>query len=335
MNRLLECLPDVYVHPDIDLTTVGPYGSQGIARTSIQAGTCIARINFDDIITPEKACAAFGLNFDEICRQDLESSVLAAYLITHKSPYVEHLPKQFNTPIYWTEEDLAWLQGTNLSNEPAIRLQRMALQLKQFQALRPLPITSEQWVWAHSVINSRSFPSSLIDPERESHPILLPVLDTFNHKTAQAITWSPDFLGRTLSFVTGSRYAQGEEVFNNYGGKSNEEFLMSYGFTVDALPSDHVAVKLPGGERHLITRALTPTSLLDEFRRHGGDEVTALSMFCNALDYKMEKIGDLGTPMNERQRMAEVYRRGQLEICALAIERAEEEMEALESEMER
>jgi hypothetical protein len=82
---------------------------------------------------------------------------------------------------------------------------------------------------------------------------------------------------------------EGEQVFNNYGPKSNEELLLGYGFTLPHNPDDVVALKLgarpsplaaddhgdggglvkqgSSGVRHYVRRdGAIPQDLLDEMR---------------------------------------------------------------------
>ncbi|SPO22709.1 related to RKM1 - SET-domain lysine-N-methyltransferase [Ustilago trichophora] len=118
----------------------------------------------------------------------------------------------------------------------------------------------ELWRWAESAFTSRSFPPRLIglSDHRDSSsssstaisaPILIPAYDTFNHARAHPVTWtySPashgmgDMVCMTLNYDSPSAPCQ---VYNNYGGKSNEEFLSGYGFTLDTVTEDTLALKL-------------------------------------------------------------------------------------------
>ncbi|SPO24882.1 related to RKM1 - SET-domain lysine-N-methyltransferase [Ustilago trichophora] len=118
----------------------------------------------------------------------------------------------------------------------------------------------ELWRWAESAFTSRSFPPRLIglSDHRDacsssgtatSAPILIPAYDTFNHARAHPVTWSyspatpemGDMVCMTLNYDSPSAPCQ---VYNNYGGKSNEEFLSGYGFTLDTVTEDTLALKL-------------------------------------------------------------------------------------------
>ena len=80
----------------------------------------------------------------------------------------------------------------------------------------------DEFLWAYSVLSSRSFPYSLIDPDYDGpSEVLFPLLDTLNHKPHTHITWMRNGDPETgaLSFVTGNEIQAGEQIFNNYGPK--------------------------------------------------------------------------------------------------------------------
>lgn len=113
----------------------------------------------------------------------------------------------------------------------------------------------ELWRWAESAFTSRSFPPRLIGLHHDQGeaPILIPGYDIFNHARAHAVTWS--FSRPTEQAECGSvemtlnyEVPGAHQVYNNYGGKSNEEFLSSYAFTLDETHEDTLALKLSGSE---------------------------------------------------------------------------------------
>lgn len=107
----------------------------------------------------------------------------------------------------------------------------------------------DDYLWASTIVSSRSFPSSLMMIEKEnptapglvpsaifedllqkplendnsnpSEPILIPVMDMLNHRPLHPVLWltSP----HTINFVAETSYSAGIEIFNNYGPKGNEE----------------------------------------------------------------------------------------------------------------
>ena len=112
---------------------------------------------------------------------------------------------------------------------------------------------------------------------------MLPVLDLLNHRYRTPVEWrreaaaaapaaasdACDGGGARVSFVTQAPIAAGEEVFNNYGPKSNEELLLSFGFVLPDNPQDTLALRLPlppppppGGGGAAGTAPASPMALL-------------------------------------------------------------------------
>ncbi|KDN45234.1 SET domain-containing protein [Tilletiaria anomala UBC 951] len=144
------------------------------------------------------------------------------------------------------------------------------------------PSALQLWRWAESAYGSRAFPPNLAYPRArnpiilrgrcwrgsELGPILIPGLDSINHGRGWKVTWeakrgggdeaeagssgSPlkldlpdpsDVIFLTLHYDLEA----GTQVFNNYGAKSNEEFLGSYGFVMEGGPDDSVSLVVGGG----------------------------------------------------------------------------------------
>lgn len=93
----------------------------------------------------------------------------------------------------------------------------------------------DEYLWAATVLSSRSFPSRLIGTSARdgnvvmegpvdpisSDPILIPVMDMLNHRPNHPVTW---FTSATeISFIVETAYPANTEIFNNYGAKGNEE----------------------------------------------------------------------------------------------------------------
>lgn len=147
--------------------------------------------------------------------------------------------------------------ATKLGSIPKDQLDADALMAKTYHK------GLELWRWAESAFTSRSFPARLVglsdglseassgaSPLAKSAPILIPAYDTFNHARAHPVTWtfssasqvdSRDMVCMTINYAVDSAPAQ---VYNNYGGKSNEELLAGYGFTLDTITEDTLALKI-------------------------------------------------------------------------------------------
>ncbi|ODV92456.1 hypothetical protein CANCADRAFT_87007 [Tortispora caseinolytica NRRL Y-17796] len=174
--------------------------------------------------------------------------------------YIDTLPRSFDTPMYYSETELAWLKGTTIYNSVPDYLQMWKDEYERMLPLVPEEYkddyTFDLFKWVCTVFTSRAFPSRLVFEERdhsESYPVLLPLLDIFNHAEKIRITWK--CLPGSICLVPESDIPEDKEIFNNYGAKSNEEFLMGYGFVIPANAYSHATFKLGGydskqGEKH-------------------------------------------------------------------------------------
>ncbi|KAF2104297.1 SET domain-containing protein [Rhizodiscina lignyota] len=190
-------------------------------------------------------------------------------------PYLSCLPTEaeLTTPLYFSSDDLQWLLGTNLhtsSTDPS----RSSVELRRemwkgdwqqaCDALRALGVdvsqyTWEMFLWAASMFSSRCFPSNLTLPNRgEPFSLLYPVLDCLNHEFGAKATWF--FKDGSFSLSVEKALKKGEQVFNNYAPKGNEELLLGYGFTLPGNSADEVMVRLskPPPPVHEVLKATLP-----------------------------------------------------------------------------
>ena len=120
---------------------------------------------------------------------------------------------------------------------------------------------------------SRSFPERIAGYSGEvDEPVLVPGLDSFNHGRGAPVTWSYEgdqASGHTVLTLR-TQVAPGMQVLNNYGAKSNEELLLSYGFVEPGGPDDVLVLRLhgPDAATHYWQRSSgsPPASLLAELR---------------------------------------------------------------------
>lgn len=112
-----------------------------------------------------------------------------------------------------------------------------------------------RFLYCCTMLSSRAFPSTLVSEQDSSRaltapetrdqsatPILLPGVDTLNHAYRARVTWlmDPPCVRMQLNDATPA----GVSVKNNYGPKSNEEFIAGYGFAITDNPHSFVALKL-------------------------------------------------------------------------------------------
>ncbi|KAJ8133604.1 hypothetical protein O1611_g17 [Lasiodiplodia mahajangana] len=177
------------------------------------------------------------------------------------SPYIRVLPleNEMATPLWFNDEEMAYLKGTNLfSNSTPREETSIGLQEGHFRAQWHLGVaelkragepadnfTWELFLWAATVFSSRGFTSDLITTTKEpkgSFPILYPVLDVFNHHTGAKVRWQ--FCEGDYDLYLEEKVDQGQQIFNNYSPKGNEDLLMGFGFCIPDNPYDQVAVRL-------------------------------------------------------------------------------------------
>lgn len=127
----------------------------------------------------------------------------------------------------------------------------------------------DTWIWAQTAYSSRAFPPKMLGDDDFSGPVLLPGVDAFNHARGVPVAWvypcapTSDPAKAAISVATTQhgdklftvsltmhyKVEQGNQAFNNYGAKSNEEFLAGYGFVLDPGLDDTLALVLGGASQ--------------------------------------------------------------------------------------
>jgi len=177
--------------------------------------------------------------------------------------YLTSLPPTYDDPLWWDDIALAVVAGTDVGaavDDRRAWLQRALGILSAAAASAPADhagwaplrhvLTWKTLRWAHSTHASRAFPASLGVPpgapvDEAAVGCLLPGLDLLNHRYRTRITWERRQDG--VAFVTADGVPAGAQVFNNYGAKSNDEFLVGYGFVLPRNVHDAAAVKVGVG----------------------------------------------------------------------------------------
>ncbi|GAP92270.1 putative set domain-containing protein [Rosellinia necatrix] len=178
-------------------------------------------------------------------------------------PYIRTLPPPEHMsgmlPVVWPTSDVEFLRGTNA--HVAVQEIRSTLKREYKQAMKFLPeglqyeYTRPLYYWAYCIFTSRSFRPSLIIPDTESlslpceiddFSILLPLFDIGNHSPLAKTSWVTSEDSRNCALLSGQPYSAGQQVYNNYGTKTNAELLLGYGFVLpeeDGFHNDYVHIK--------------------------------------------------------------------------------------------
>ncbi|KAI0156357.1 SET domain-containing protein [Xylariaceae sp. FL1272] len=178
-------------------------------------------------------------------------------------PYIRTLPQPASMasilPVTWPPDDVEFLRGTNAY--VAVSEIKSTLRKEHKKAMGLLPsrlkfeYTRPLYYWAYCIFTTRSFRPSLIISEEElgalpctadDFSILLPLFDVGNHSPLAKISWVTDANAGTCSLKSGQTYSQGQQIYNNYGTKTNAELLLGYGFILpesEEFHNDYVHIK--------------------------------------------------------------------------------------------
>ncbi|KAI7851659.1 hypothetical protein BDC45DRAFT_445296, partial [Circinella umbellata] len=205
--------------------------SEGIgsvyATTKVGAGESLATLPFRLAITEKVARNALPNLDQHSCRNVMSLFLAQQKKIGNESfyaPYLNILPEKIMTGLCFDKNDMRFLENTTLYHSIEERRQNVYNEFQQLIKDSPenKNITCDEFLWAYSVLSSRSFPYSLIDPDYDGpSEVLFPLLDALNHKPHTHITWmrNGDPETGSLSFVIGDEIEEGEQIFNNYGPK--------------------------------------------------------------------------------------------------------------------
>ncbi|KAI1492232.1 hypothetical protein F5X96DRAFT_627890 [Biscogniauxia mediterranea] len=242
--------------------------------------------------------------------------LIQQYLLGRDSrwwPYIQTLPQPEHIsgllPLMWPSDDVDFLRGTNAFN--AIEEIKSILKKEHKRAMKLLPekyqleYTRPLYYWAYCIFTSRSFRPSLIIPNidtldlpcgRDDFSILLPLFDIGNHSPLAQTAWATDASAQVCKFHPGQAYKAGEQIFNNYGLKTNAELLLGYGFVFpesEAFHNDYVHVKTKANPKagdlaasHVVSlRPLShPSSLIGRSRSLNPDLTHCLPCYSHIQD---------------------------------------------------
>ncbi|TWU75705.1 hypothetical protein ED733_007533 [Metarhizium rileyi] len=184
-------------------------------------------------------------------------------------PYIQSLPQpgaehraRWALPPFWPDDEAELLEGTNAEvgidkiREDVRRELREARELlREYGGAESAAVyeslTPELYQWAYCVFSSRSFrPSLVLSGEQQrvlpgavdtdDFSVLLPLLDIGNHDMTADVRWEVDgdSPGR-CELRVGRTHMPGQQVFNNYGMKTNAELLLGYGFMLPVTKELH------------------------------------------------------------------------------------------------
>ncbi|CAB3976636.1 histone-lysine N-methyltransferase setd3 [Paramuricea clavata] len=232
------------------------------AVTTFQAGEKIFNIPRKLILTSEHSSSTFLgsiIETDKLLRV-MPNVVLALKLLNESheedsfwKPYIDILPRKFSTPLFFTQEELSALQGSQVLNNVLNLYRSIARQYAYLhQIFKKIPtnnklnfmksFTYSQYRWAVSIVMTRQnqIPCS---SGNGLHLALIPFLDMCNHCEGHFTT---DYDLSTDSCVCFALYSYkpGDQVFIFYGPRSNSDFFVHSGFYYEENKHDLLHIKL-------------------------------------------------------------------------------------------
>ncbi|KAG8056725.1 hypothetical protein GUJ93_ZPchr0002g24658 [Zizania palustris] len=159
------------------------------------------------------------------------------------APYLAILPSQSDSTIFWSEEELLEIQGTQLLSTTMGVKEYVQSEFDNVEAeiisknkdLFPGTITFDDFLWAFGILRSRVFTGL-----RGDKLALIPLADLVNHSddiTSKEASWEikgKGLFGRDVVFSlrTPVDVKSGEQIYVQYDlDKSNAELALDYGFT--------------------------------------------------------------------------------------------------------
>eukprot|EP01018_Ginkgo_biloba_P038228 Gb_38065 [translate_table: standard] len=163
------------------------------------------------------------------------------------SPYLNILPETLDSPMFWSEEELAELRGTQLLSTVSgykdyVENEFLKVQKEIIVPNRHLfnfAVTQEDFLWAFGMLRSRAFP-----PLTGDNLALVPFADLVNHGfhiTAEEPSWERRQSGlfsrqEALAVRSPVAFKSGEQVVMQYGmNKSNAQLALDYGIVENGI----------------------------------------------------------------------------------------------------
>ncbi|XP_060118885.1 actin-histidine N-methyltransferase [Heteronotia binoei] len=168
-------------------------------------------------------------------------------------PYIQTLPSEYNTPLYFEEDEVQYLQSTQAIHDVFSQYKNTARQYAYFYKViqthpnaSKLPLkdsfTYDDYRWAVSSVMTRQNQIPAEDGSRVTLA-LIPLWDMCNH-TNGLITTGYNLEDDRCECVALQDFKPGEQIYIFYGTRSNAEFVIHSGFFFDNNSHDRVKIKL-------------------------------------------------------------------------------------------
>lgn len=189
--------------------------------------------------------------------------------------------------------------------------------------------------WARGMLQSRQFPGGFGGQDTTTALCMVPLLDILNHNPSADVTVR--ISSGTLEFICDEGVKAGQQIWNNYGSKGNDELLMCYGFAINDNRSDAIqmAMKSDADETTsalMLTPEGVPEELIEaiEVEQDTAQFIALLRAVLLRRRAVKECLGRVSSALNftvckgvlprSRKRSIEAFLEGQLKILELCME---------------
>jgi len=173
--------------------------------------------------------------------------------------YIDMLPKNFTSPMFWEDDVLEELQSQEFLRH--VQANR-AMQSIDFKAITPMlqarpdlfPEASsgmEDFRWCSTIVITRYCELDI----GGRTVALAPMYDLSNHDPHTKTSFGWNSRARSLTVSAGKHYIPGEQIYMSYGSKANFDLLYVYGIAFVHNPYGSVRVgvpQLPADHREVI-----------------------------------------------------------------------------------
>lgn len=227
-------IKDIYIKNDIN------HERSVYANKSIGSNTIIMFIPEKLIITDEYD-SKFSLELQDKInifndKQKLKIVLYMLETIVDKNnffqPYYRILPKHYShLPIFWDKCTLNLLENSkllkhieNLKKRLIQRYHDLSDLLHSFKST----VDIKDWLWAYSVVNTRCFSIKINNID---HTALVPFADMSNHSgESSSCRWGYSNVHNGFYINSSTEIKQHTQIFVTYGKKSNQSYMLGYGF---------------------------------------------------------------------------------------------------------
>ncbi|XP_008398366.1 actin-histidine N-methyltransferase [Poecilia reticulata] len=245
--------------------TVTDFGTEGYglrATRDIKAEELFLWIPRKMLMTVESAQNSLlgPLYGQDRIMQAMGNVTLALHLLCERAspssfwlPYIRSLPQEYDTPLYYQQDDVQLLLGTQAVQDVLSQYKNTARQYAYFYKLvqthpaaSKLPLkdsfTFDDYRWAVSSVMTRQNQIPTEDGSRVTLA-LIPLWDMCNH-TNGLITTGYNLEDDRCECVALQDYKENEQIYIFYGTRSNAEFVIHNGFFFQDNAHDRVKIKL-------------------------------------------------------------------------------------------